>query len=200
MERSIEINVIDKVAYAPRDALIICDNADYTVTFKFDDEWDDVSTKTARFYTHGKYTDIVFSGNTVKVPAITKAAYVMIGVFAESITTTPTFVRCEKSILSEGGAVAAPSEDVYNQIISMIDDLKQNGVTSDQIASAVEEYFVKNPISAGYVIGNGLKLDEETNTLSVDAATEAEPDNTLPITSAAVHATIGNINALLETI
>lgn len=53
---------------------------------------------------------------------------------------------------------------------------------------------------AAYVIGSGLKLDETTNTLSVDTADDVEQDNTKPITSAAVYETVGNINALLATI
>ena len=51
-----------------------------------------------------------------------------------------------------------------------------------------------------YTIGHGLKLDAETNTLSVDMADKIEQDNTLPITAAAVYAEVGNINALLKTI
>ena len=51
-----------------------------------------------------------------------------------------------------------------------------------------------------YTIGHGLKLDAETNTLSVDTADKMEQDNTLPITSAAVYVEVGNINALLKTI
>lgn len=51
-----------------------------------------------------------------------------------------------------------------------------------------------------YVIGHGLKLDEQTNTLSVDTAESVEQDNTLPVTSAAVFTTVGNIEVLLETI
>lgn len=43
-------------------------------------------------------------------------------------------------------------------------------------------------------------LTLENGVLSVNRATDAEPDNTLPITSAAVYAEIGNINVLLETI
>ena len=54
--------------------------------------------------------------------------------------------------------------------------------------------------SAEYEIGSGLKLDEQTNTLSVDTATSVEEDNTRPITSAAVYTTVGNIEILLETI
>ena len=52
----------------------------------------------------------------------------------------------------------------------------------------------------GYQIGSGLKLDAETNTLSVDTAEIVEKDNTKPVTSAAVFAEVGNINALLATI
>ena len=49
-------------------------------------------------------------------------------------------------------------------------------------------------------IGHGLKLDEQTNTLSVDTAEAVEQDNTLPVTSAAVYTTVGNIEVLLGTI
>lgn len=60
------------------------------------------------------------------------------------------------------------------------------------------------PVGSGsggsYVIGSGLKLDPDTNTLSVDTATEVDQDNTKPITSAAVFETVGNIEILLGTI
>ena len=51
----------------------------------------------------------------------------------------------------------------------------------------------------GYEIGHGLKVTG-TNTLEVDTATNVEQDNTLPITSAAVYTTVGNIEILLGTI
>jgi hypothetical protein len=51
----------------------------------------------------------------------------------------------------------------------------------------------------GAKLGNGLKIDENS-VLSVDVATEAEADNTKPITSAAVNTLVGNIDALLSTI
>ncbi len=43
-------------------------------------------------------------------------------------------------------------------------------------------------------------LTLENGVLSVNRATDVEKDNTLPITSAAVYETVGNINALLESI
>lgn len=49
-----------------------------------------------------------------------------------------------------------------------------------------------------YIIGDGLKL--EGRTLSVDTANAVEKDNTKPVSSAAVYTTVGNIEALLETI
>ncbi len=52
--------------------------------------------------------------------------------------------------------------------------------------------------AGGYAIGDGLKV--ENGKLSVDTATSAEQDNTKPITSGAVYAAVGNINALLATI
>lgn len=51
----------------------------------------------------------------------------------------------------------------------------------------------------GYEIGNGLKITGG-NTLEVDTADDVEKDNTLPITSAAVYTTVGNIEVLLGTI
>lgn len=63
------------------------------------------------------------------------------------------------------------------------------------------EVAVKTYGGGSYNIGHGLLLDENTNTLSVNTVDGLEnEDNTLPITAAAVSRTVGNINALLETI
>lgn len=52
--------------------------------------------------------------------------------------------------------------------------------------------------------GISFEVDEtltlENGILSVNTADDVEKDNTLPVTSAAVYAEVGNINALLETI
>ena len=49
-----------------------------------------------------------------------------------------------------------------------------------------------------YEIGHGLKVTD--NTLAVETVDNFEGDNTLPITAAAVQATVGNIEELLKTI
>lgn len=59
-------------------------------------------------------------------------------------------------------------------------------------------------VASGGGGGTSFTTDEtlslENGVLSVNTADKVEEDNTLPITSAAVQTTVGNINALLETI
>ena len=52
----------------------------------------------------------------------------------------------------------------------------------------------------GYKIGDGLKLDPKSNTLSVDTVDAVLEDNTKPVTSGAVYMQLGNVEALLKTI
>lgn len=68
------------------------------------------------------------------------------------------------------------------------------------LSADISVQFYSSNGSAAYNIGHGLRLDAETNTLSVNTANEVQQDNTLPITSAAVYTTVGNIEALLKTI
>ncbi len=56
-------------------------------------------------------------------------------------------------------------------------------------------------VAAGgsFALGHALTWDDQGR-LSVQVAEEAEADNTLPITAAAVHTELGNIAVLLGTI
>ena len=51
----------------------------------------------------------------------------------------------------------------------------------------------------GFSLGHALMWDKQGR-LAVQVADEAEADNTLPITAAAVYAELGNIEVLLGTI
>lgn len=84
------------------------------------------------------------------------------------------------------------ADAVYEQRLNM-------AVEPDTAVMRVQS-AVEVPYGSAYVIGSGLKLDAATNTLSVDTTDKAEQDNSKPITSAAVYAEVGNINALLATI
>lgn len=70
----------------------------------------------------------------------------------------------------------------------------------DTLVAAINEAARSGGGGTKYQIGNGLILDAKTNTLSVDTASAVERNNTKPITSAAVYAEVGNINALLATL
>ena len=166
MERNISIKIVDKVAYWDRNASIVCNNSDYTATFVFDDEWAGIETKTARFSANGKYTDVIFSGDSVKIPPVADAAYLLIGVFAGDMATTRARIPCDESILSEGGTVADPPEDVYNQIMSALDELKKNGITEDQIVSVVDKYLEENPVEAGATAEQVAQIEQNTQDIA----------------------------------
>lgn len=117
----INISVKDKMARLETPVNIVCNNSDYIIRFDFDAEWQGYETKTARFVISGKYIDTIFSGAEVAVPIISDARAVAIGVYAGDLhTTTPALILCDGSITSEGGSPAAPSEDVYAQIMEML--------------------------------------------------------------------------------
>lgn len=95
-----------------------------------------------------------------------------------------------------------PSKRWFDAIQAQIGDIsKLTTKAKDNLVAAINEAARSGGGSGGgYNIGPGLKLDAETNTLSVDTAESVEKDNTKPITSAAVYTEVGNINALLATI
>ena len=95
-------------------------------------------------------------------------------------TTPPTV---EEQLRADMGNLADLTTEDKSSLVAAINEVRQTGGGG-----------------TAYTIGHGLKLDAETNTLSVDTADKMEQDNTLPITSAAVYVEVGNINALLETI
>lgn len=67
-----------------------------------------------------------------------------------------------------------------------------------EIVDAEARKQIKELSGAGYEIGHGLKVED--GVLSVDVVNAVEQDNTRPITSAAVHVTVGNIEAILKSI
>jgi hypothetical protein len=87
----------------------------------------------------------------------------------------------------------------YSSLVKRIDQIEKNGVSEEQIATAVEVYLEENPAGVNFEV-DGTTLKLENNILSVNTTNAMEQDNTQPITSAGVYATVGNIEALLQTI
>lgn len=124
----IHIDIAKKVARVIGTPIIVCGNSGYTVRFTYDDEWLDKAVLTARFvWVHNGEThfkEVPFTGSTVAVPILEDVTVVQVGVYAGDLqTTTPARIPCVRSILCGGGQPHAdPAEDVYNQLIQLIED------------------------------------------------------------------------------
>lgn len=135
MNKNIEIKIRQKKAVAIGDPHIVCDNSDYTITFDFDEEWENLLVKTAVFkYKVGDETRSQkqpFSGNIVEMPPINNTRIVEVGVFAGDLkTTTPAWIPCSLSILSGDSVPEPPSEEVYNELIELIN--RKSGINFAQ--------------------------------------------------------------------
>lgn len=185
-----------------------------TVQFVFSPDWDGL-TKTAVF-SNGKTTvDVLaanWDGDTVPVPHEVLAVpgrHARVGVYGadESGVVLPTgwvsLGKVQPGADPSGDASADPSMPVWAQLQNQIGDLDDlQTYNKGNLVDAINEARSSGGGSGGggYTIGDGLKLDAATNTLSVDTAEAVEKDNTKPVTSAAVYTEVGNINALLATI
>jgi hypothetical protein len=184
-----------------------------TVEFVFSPDWDGL-TKTAVF-TNGKTTvDVLaanWDGDTVPVPYEVLAVpgrHARVGVYGadESGVVLPTvwvsLGKVQPGADPSGDVSADPALPVWPQLqkqIGDLDDLKTYN-KGNLVAAINEARNSGGGTGGGYNIGDGLKMDPDTNTLSVDTADKVEQDNTKPVTSAAVYTEVGNINALLATI
>lgn len=140
----LKIKVRNKIAAADSENLIICGNSDYTLTFDFDDEWAGEIVRTAVFvYTRAgvKYRqEVPFAGDTVEVPVLSDISTVEVGVYSGDLrTTTGAKLRCEKSILCGAGTHEEPAEDVYNQLVALLNIVTgQRALTAIAITEAAD--------------------------------------------------------------
>ena len=105
-----------------------------------------------------------------------------------------------------------PDQTTLAELSGRLDRIEETQ-DPDAIKNAVDDYLEQNPPSGGITeipiatrdtiggikIGNNLLISDD-GVLSVETATAVEADNTLPITSAAVNTTVGNIETLLRKI
>ncbi len=138
MSHIINVSVKNHVAKQTDKTVYVCGNDDFVINFDFDSEWDQYDVKTARFTYGGNYVDVVFTGNTCAVPIITNVWRFKVGVFAGDLsTTTPVLISASKSILCETGTPAAPTDDVYNQIIEVVNEAATASNEAKAAAEAV---------------------------------------------------------------
>lgn len=217
MLTTIHITVRDRVPTITAGEDVISHNSDYVAEFEFDEEWQD-KVKTVYFVCEdGSYKAVMMNGNSCSVPMLDgEHRRIFVGVQAGAAkkpsvlkTTRPCCLKVRDSIADLlGQPIPDPTPDVYQQIMALLEDIKQGEVSPEDIQKAVDNYLTENPISvdiattekAGIVtVGKNLSITED-GVLSVDTTDSAEQDNTKPITSAGVNLVVGNINALLAII
>lgn len=111
-----------------------------------------------------------------------------------------TFKVEQSTARSVGTAPTAEKTVAYKTAESKADNVEvEDG--SLFLLSAGERISDGVPIGGvNFTTDATLSLDPETKVLSVNTASAPEANNTLPITAAAVHTTVGNIDVLLGTI
>ena len=133
MKTEILIEVRDRLPVVRTCVDLITHNSDYYIRFDFDDEWNDYKQKTVYFvYEDGNYMPVIMSGNICNFPIIqNERRRVFIGVQAGNLKTTrPCCVNVLDSIADLlNQQIAPPSEDVYSQIMDIINDLSRKSLS-----------------------------------------------------------------------
>lgn len=137
---NIRISVQNKIAkYTGKG--IVCGNNDYTVTFRFDSEWDVHPRKTARFIWNDAYYDVEFVGDTCPMPLIKQAHEVEVGVYVGTLrTTTSAIIHCRPSVRSDDSLPAAPEavEEYNNQAQAAAAEARAAAIAASQAVETVE--------------------------------------------------------------
>lgn len=126
--------------------------------------------------------------------------------FSVALSPTSAFpldARCYFNSLALAKAAAATAEEVgstntayYYGMKLLVDD----GNTSKWYVIQRDNTLLEDiPEDLPFTVDNTLTLSED-KVLRVNTTDVIEADNTLPITSASVHTSIGNIEVLLRTI
>lgn len=123
-----KITVSRRIAQTTSTESLICGNDGDTLTVTFDDEWTNISAKTARlvWIKGGEYTyiDVPFTGTSCPLPAVIQAKMLFVGFFAGDSTentlktSTPAQIPCISSILDVPAEAFTP--DVYQNILDII--------------------------------------------------------------------------------
>ena len=151
MSQRITIEIKNKIATCLTELPIVCGNSDYLIDFVFDEEWAEHDVKTAVFVANGKSTEQVFNGTVCPVPVFSNTLIAWVGVFVGTIndgtlsTSTPALVKCIPCITDGDKVPMAPPDDVYNQIIALINKYieqgggGEGGLTEQQVGEIVDK-------------------------------------------------------------
>lgn len=154
----IEIVVKEKHCQNPK-RCIVCDNSDYQIKFIFDEEWGAYTHKTARFIYGSTKVEKTFSGDTVDVPKIREPGILKVGAFTDDLATTEAEIKCCPSILTRNGVVPDPEDDVYDQVIKLLNTLDTEKV-SEKVDTAYSMLNITCNSLIGKASGSVVRVDD----------------------------------------
>lgn len=175
----------------------------YSCSFVFSDDWNGY-TKTAVFCLNdGTNFEVPILQDTCNIPweALQEPGNLRIGVYGimgscENGQRYPTVwtndIRVARGTPS--CETNPPTPSAYEQFVQQVED------ASNQALEAAQEAKDAAASIKQYKVGHGLKLEDDGETLSVNAVDNFDGDNTLPITAGAVQASIGTIEVVLSKI
>lgn len=186
------------------------------INFVFSSEWENSACKVVFHPLFGAPIEVIYTGEPIDVPfEIMKNGgifeYVVSGVIREESGITkqislPGKIKVMFTLDDEGRESAGFKPSALAQVLALIGDTKKLDQYNAKDIMGALEYLKINGGSGGsggggvnFTPGNALTLTAD-GILNVITADEVEEDNTLPITSAAVATTVGNIEILLKTI
>lgn len=193
-----------------RTPLIVADSINYiTARFAFDKDWDGRSITAFFVQKNTVITALVQNNEITAEQGINLTAGTwevkLTGVKGDSrITAGPVKVNV-LPFGSVDGELPDISLTQYEQLLAMIGNLTDlTTEAKENLVAAINEAAS----TGGGGSGEGGVVSFETDetlyfrdgVLGVNTAHEPDPDNTLPITSAAVAQTVGNIEVILKTI
>lgn len=197
----------------------------YDVRFSFDGEWGNME-KTAVFKAGDIVASVLLDGTSCEVPASVLENFgctLQVGVYGtnsdgEVLPTTWCNVGTIREGVIPGEVAVDPPESVYQQFVSRNEqvadraetarnDALEAAIRSERAAQEAADILddIKDSGGGGgtggssIALGHALHYDGDGR-LSVVVSHAPEMDNTLPITSAAVATSVGNIEVLLGTI
>ncbi len=206
MNRTLTIEITNKIATCRNNIPLVCGNSDYEIEFVFDKEWDKHYVKTAVFRFAGKSYLQVFSGTICKVPVLQNTRLVAIGVFAGTVddgtlsTSAPVLVECHPCITDDGGEITAPEDDVYAQIVSLCEEAVSTAEDVERRANAGEfdgytpergvDYWTPEDVekAEGYIDEKISGTDVSTKRIIADSPLDMRTQN------------INNVGAILSAI
>lgn len=148
-----KITVSKRIAQTTSTESLICGNDGDTLTVTFDDEWTNISAKTARlvWIKGGEYTyiDVPFTGTSCPLPAVIQAKMLFVGFFAGDSTentlktSTPAQIPCISSILDVSAEAFTP--DVYRNILDIIankvDKVTGKGLSTNDYTDSAKSFL-----------------------------------------------------------